>query len=233
VASRKRIELVVAMGLSLGLMGGVAQALPTISMIWEDNWSSVLEGATPSSERVAQIVLEVDPDPGVFVIGVFITIEYDPTELVGLEAREHRSVNLPGMFNHFTPVGLHRLSDATPNGVVHDAENAMFLAFDQIALGKGFNAVSPGSSRTLGSVKFRVRSPSGGPSDIDVVASLRHSGIDGISTFSDAGYQTGTANFVGASLVPEARLAPLLVAGFLSLVWAARPRRASGAAARR
>lgn len=196
------------------LTASAAHALPSISIIWQDSGSSALDSPAVSSTVVANIVLTGDPAaPEWGVVGVFITIEYDPTELLGIEAREGRDVRLGGMSNLLNPIGV---------GVVHDAENARFTNFDMATLTVG---LFQGRTRTLGSVTFHVLAPSGNASDVDVVASVNNVGIDDITIRHLSGVvESGTAVFVGAAVVPEPGLAELLVVGLVGLGWAARSR---------
>ncbi len=197
------------------LTAGTAHALPSISIIWQDSGSSALDSPAVSSTVVADIVLTGDPAaPEWSVVGVFITIEYDPTELLGIEAREGRDVRLGGMSNLLNPIGV---------GVVHDAENARFTNFDMATLTVGL--FERFGSRTLGSVTFHVLAPSGNASDVDVVASVNNVGIDEITIRHLSGVvESGTAVFVGAAVVPEPGLAELIVVGLVGLGWAARSR---------
>ena len=185
------------------LLASSAQAVTSVSMIWRTNGTATI--GTPSvnvtSLVIADIVLIADDDASP-VSGVFISIEFDPTELVALGASELSTVNLPGMANTMAPiaVGITLLDNTL--GIIE--------GFDQGSLTTGAGVATV----TLGSVRFHVVSLSGGPGEEDVVASLQNAGIDAIIGGSG---DAGTA-FIGADVVPEPGSSTLGAVALLTLL---------------
>ena len=142
------------------------------------------------------------------ILGVFISIEFDATELQAVSAKELATINLPGMGNEFRPISTSTLID---NGL------GKVTDFDEATLSTGLTA---GNTVTLGSVTFRVASTTGGPTDIDVIASLQNTGLDAIVGGGDSALID--ANFIGASVVPEPTTVMLVVAGIAGLAYAGR-----------
>ncbi len=213
---QKRIRAVAAAVAVTGsvLLATSAMALPSISMIWRDPGSGVPGfGATigtpsvsASSIVVADIVIHSDSN---FTIGIFISLEFDTSELFALGAVELVSVNLPGMGNSFTPFTLGTAAPDNVNGIIE--------GFEQKTLSTGLGV--PSVTMTLGSVRFHVlNGPAYGQlGEEDVIVSLQGA-VDTI------GFSTGPggANFVGADVVPEPTTAILLISGIVGLVYAGR-----------
>ena len=78
------------------------------------------------------------------------------------------------MGNYFSPV--------VP-GVVIDNLTGRVTNFEQATLSTG---LATSESRTLGSVRFHVRNPSGGSGEEDVRASLQNAGIDALVIDNEA-----------------------------------------------
>ncbi len=195
-----RILALVAVVAGGVLLSTNAQALPSLSIIWQANGTATIgtPTITGSSTIVADIVLSTDPADPLAVNGVFLTIEFDTTELQALSAKELSAVNLPGMGNQFAPITA---------GTETDNDLGFILSFDQATLATGL--IGP-ETRTLGSVTFRVvnTGPTGDETDIDVIASVQNMGVDGI-TLKVTPSQTTTGNFIGAAVVPEPAAAVL------------------------
>ena len=215
--STKRVLAAATFATAFLFMTSAASALPSVDIIWKTNQTSSI--GTPSigasSTVVADIVLRGDGDANNAVIGVFVTIAFDTSELQAVSAFELGTVNLPGMGNTPAPISTTNFNNDNGAGVVQ--------GFDQA------NASAPGlsglgQSRTLGSVTFHVVSAAGDATDIDVIANTTNAGVDGI-TFAPG--VPGSSNFVGASvtgppIVPEPTTAFLLLAGLAGLGYAGR-----------
>jgi len=198
---------------ALLLVATTASALPSVDIVWRGTGGSSTigtPGTTTSATVYAEIVLRGDSG-GPAIQGVFISIDYDTTELarVGANpAREEPAVNLPSMGNEYTPLGI------GTNEVV----TGTITNFDQQTLSTG---LTTDGSFTLGSIKFHVVAPSGDNTDIDVQANINNTGTDEISG-------PGNAIFGGASLtgpappVPEPTTALLLLTGIAGLAHAGR-----------
>lgn len=203
---RTNAALALVIGITgLGLSSGPAQALPSISIIWRSSGTATLVSPAASSDVVADIVLTTDAE---VIRGVFISIEFDATELQAVSAQELATINLPGMGNEFRPISPSTLID---NGI------GQVTDFDEATLSTGLGG---GNTVTLGSVTFRVASTTGGATDIDVIASLHKIGTDAIVGGGDGALID--ANFIGASVVPEPTTTMLVVAGIAGLAYAGR-----------
>lgn len=193
------------------LVSGSASAIPTIDLIWRAN--GLPEIGTPTivagQEIIADVVLTGDSS-GVSTTGVFVSFDYDDTELTAIGAVEETSVNLPGMANSFAPLSL---------GTAIDAGNSLILNFDQATLSTGLNVAQ---AVTLGSVRVRADNPMGeaGDDDIDLVAGIFNQGVDTIST--SAG--DGTAIFNGAEVLPEPGAGTLAAVALATLLGLRRRR---------
>lgn len=189
------------------LMAGSAHAFPTVSIVWADGQggaTAVLSSPAASSSHTAYIVLTGDPgEPP--VLGVFVSIEYDTSELTsvngapGFPATEMPLVNLPGMGNEFSPLSI-GTNEVTP-GIITN--------FDEKTLATGLETAV---SVTLGTIIFHIVSADGSAGEADVIASLQNSGTD---TITGGG---GNAVFVGADVVPEPASASLGAAALLTLL---------------
>jgi len=183
-----------------------AHALPSIAMIWRGSGATIVSPAA-SSAHIADIVLTTDV---LTIQGVFISIEFDATELQATGALELPTVGLPGMGNEFAPITV---------GTTIDNVAGLVTLFDEATLATGLVG---GNTRTLGSVAFHVVAAANDASDIDVIASLQNTGIDALTT---AGGGTTNGTFVGASItgpVPEPTTALLVIAGLAGLGYAGR-----------
>ncbi len=213
MTKKMRTFAVTVAAAGLVLAAGAAQALPSISIIWQANGTATIgtPTITGSSTIVADIVLSTDPAGALAVNGVFLTIEFDTTELQALSAKELTTVNLPGMGNQFAPITA---------GTVIDNGLGFVLGFDQATLATGLIGTQ---TRTLGSVTFHVVSSVLPATDVDVIASLQNIGVDGI-TLKVTPSQTTDGNFNGASVtgVPEPTTALLVIAGLAGLGYAGR-----------
>jgi hypothetical protein len=207
MTKKMRTFAVTVAAAGLILAAGAAQALPSISILWQANGTATIgtPTITGSSTIVADIVLTTDVAT---IIGVFLTIEFDASELQALSFKEI-TVNLPGMGNEFNPL----LAGGTIDNV-----NGLVLNFDTQTLATG---LAGGLTRTLGSVTFHVVSSVLPPADIDVIASLQNAGID---SFEASGGASLGGNFTGASVtgVPEPTTALLVIAGLAGLGYAGR-----------
>ena len=204
--------------LLLALSSSSAQALPSIDVVWRANQAASL-GASASSTVVADIVLRGSSSS--VVTGVFLTVGFDRVELHAIGASELAIVNLPGMGNYFSPV--------VP-GVVIDNLTGRVTNFEQATLSTG---LATSESRTLGSVRFHVRNPSGGSGEEDVRASLQNAGIDALVIDNEtleagpgvqAAVNFGAASLDAIGLLPEPSTALLVVGGLSMLAWAGRNR---------
>ena len=197
-------EFALVAAAALVLAASSAQALPSISIIWRDTGTATIGTPTVSASSIviADVVIHSDAN---FTNGVFISIEFDVTELQAIGAAELASVNLPGMNNFYVPV--------VPGVTLVDNTNGIIEGFDQHTLGTGLGVASV--FKTLGSVRFHVVTVLGDPPE-DVIASLQGA-LDAI--FFSTG--PGSANFVGAFL-PEPTTAILLIGGIAGLGYASR-----------
>ncbi|MEE2665627.1 MAG: thrombospondin type 3 repeat-containing protein, partial [Myxococcota bacterium] len=166
-----------------------AQAIPSIDMIWRSTGTASLFSPAVSSTQVADIVLRTDTET---VNGVFISIEFDAAELQATAARELAHINLPGMFNAFSPIIV---------GTTIDNAAGLITLFDEATLSVGLPG---GNTRTLGSVAFHILSAIGDSTDIDVIVSVQNPGIDAITSpaggvICEASSPSG-CNFGGASV---------------------------------
>jgi hypothetical protein len=209
MTKKMRTFAVTVAAAGLVLAAGAAQALPSISIIWQANGTATIgtPTITGSSTIVADIVLTTDVQT---INGVFVSIEFDTTELTANSVKELNSVNLPGMGNQFAPI----LAGATINNSL-----GLIEGFDQASLATGLVG---GNTRTLGSVTFHVVSSVLPAADIDVIASLQNTGVDGI--IEAAGGTNIGGTFTGASVtgVPEPTTALLVIAGLAGLGYAGR-----------
>jgi hypothetical protein len=209
-----KIRILALVGLLLS--AGTAQALPTISMIWRDpaNPTGPALGdviGTPTiavNDRVVADVVLTGDATGPSVNGVFITIEFNTGKLFATGAQELATVNLPGMGNSMSPIGIGTAIDNTLGRVTN---------FDE---GTTTTGLATSESRTLGSVAFQVVAATGTVNDPDVVGSLVNVGTDTISTTAGA----SGANFVSAAVVPEPASAALGVAALATLLGLKRRR---------
>ena len=192
-----------------------ASALPSVDLVWRNNQTATV--GTPSvgasSTIVADIVLRGSGDANESVIGVFVSLQFDNTELNVLGAEERSIINLPGMGNTLAPVG--------PGTVINQAAGTV-SGFD-VASTSAPGLSGLGQSRSLGSVRFHIIDATGDNTDIDVIAGLFNAQQDDITFSPGVG---GSANFVGASVtgpvVPEPTTAFLLLAGLAGLGYAGR-----------
>jgi len=175
-----------------------AKAVTSIDMIWRATGTagistSLVPSYAVSGTVLVDIVLHAD---SVAINGVFISIEFDAFELQALGAREIPVIKLPGMANIFSPI---------VQGTQVDNVNGLIAGFDQATLGAGV----ANASRTLGSIRFHVRSTvPDGRDDIDVIGTLQNNGIDAIVTPTGL----GTAVFNGA-FTPEPSTGLLVAVG--------------------
>ncbi|MEE2663001.1 MAG: hypothetical protein VX681_02685, partial [Myxococcota bacterium] len=117
----KRILALVAAAV---LVASSAQAAPSIAMIWRGVGATLVSPAATST-HVADIVLITDV---LTVQGVFISIEFDATELQALNATELAEVNLPTMGNVMSPIS---------NGTTIDNGAGLVIQFDEASLSTG------------------------------------------------------------------------------------------------
>lgn len=207
----------IASAFLLLMCASTAHALPSIQIIWQDTQTPTL-AASPSATAVADIVLRGE-EPLV-ISGIFVSIEFDASELQAVGGRELFAVNLPGMGNVFVPVGI---------GVTLDNVAGVVTNFDQATLEGGLATTD---SRTLGSVRFHVLNPTGGTGEADVIVSLKNVGIDAIVLDGDA-IEAGPGRamliaFDGADVIlaaPEPATGLLLLCGVAGLGYAGRRRR--------
>ena len=202
----KRILALVAAAV---LVASSAQAVPSIKMIWRGVGATLVSPAA-STTATADIVLVATTET---VQGVFISIEFDATELQVVAATEFSPINLPSMGNEFTPIIF---GTTTDNGA------GLVTLFDEATLATGLQG---GNSVTLGSVTFHVVAATGEADDIDVIASVQNPGIDSLSlgttVYCQATNPTG-CDFVGARVTPEPTTALLLIAGIAGLGYVGR-----------
>ena len=202
-----KIRILALVGLLLS--AGTAQALPTISMIWRDTGTDLIGTPTIAvNDRVLADVVLTGDSTGPAIKGVFITIEFNTAKLEATGALELPSVNLPGMGNSFSPVGV---------GVAIDNVAGLVTNFDEATTATG---LATDGTVTLGSVAFTVVAATGTAGDVDVVGSLQNAGTDTIATASG----NSTANFLAASVVPEPASAALGAAAIATLLGLKRRR---------
>ena len=202
----KRILALVAAAV---LVASSAQAAPSVEMVWRGVGATLVSPAA-STTATADIVLMATTET---VQGVFISIEFDATELQVVGAAEFAGINLPSMGNEFSPIFF---------GTTTDNEAGLVTLFDEVTLATGLVA---GNMVTLGSVTFHVVAATGAPSDIDVIASVQNPGIDSLSlgntVYCQSTNPTG-CDFVGARVTPEPTTALLLIAGIAGLGYVGR-----------
>ena len=193
-----------------------ASALPSIDIVWKANQTNSI--GTPSvgasSTVVADIVLRGSGSTAQSVVGVFITVAFDASELQAESAFEIPTVNLPGMGNTLSPISV---------GTNIDNSAGKVQGFDWA------NASAPGlsgsgQSRTLGSVTFHIVDATGDASDVDVVGELSNAGVDEITFAPGVGGDAafGGASVTGPAVVPEPTTAFLVLAGLAGLGYAGR-----------
>ena len=160
------------------LAAAPAAAISSVSLQWRGNGGDLTIGSTPGvlppSPQIVDIVLTVD---GNTVIGVFWSVEYDPTELAVVSTHEISPVNLPGMGNVFIPqaVGTTTTTGGTLGGIIGN--------FDERVDPISATGLETGNTRTLGSITFNVIGRStDGVADATVV--IQQNGIDAISDSS-------------------------------------------------
>ena len=207
----KRISVVAGFASAFLLIAATASALPSVSFVWRSPHGAVI--GTPSisaSNQVTGDIVLTGDSSGPAIIGVFVSIEYDTSELTALKVTELAVANLPGMGNSMSPV----------TGGTGELTLGVITNWDSATLTTG---LADNSSRTLGSVVFHVVAATGDASDVDVITTVNNLGTD---TISGAGGVTLTANHVGASVtgpaVPEPTTALLVVAGLAGLGYAGR-----------
>lgn len=162
------------------LAASAAQAIPSIAIKWRSTGTATIASPAATSTQIADIVITTVTQT---VNGIFISIEFDNVELTAIAANEIARVNLPGMGNEFTPVTI---------GTTIDNASGLVTLFDQHSLTTG---LAGGHVRTLGSVTFHIVAAIGTSFDIDVIASLQNSFVDGVFNLTES---IG-ANFVGAA----------------------------------
>ena len=208
---------IVAAGCLLFFFASTAHAVPSIRILWHENQSPTV-AVSPSATVHADIVLQGEAP--LVIAGVFVTIEFDESELQAIGGSELGMVNLPGMGNAFKPI---------EGGVDIDNVAGQVTLFDQATLATGF---ATSGSRTLGSVTFHVLNPTGGTGEADVIVSLANTGIDaividGVTIEAGPGRAAHIA-FEGADVilaaVPEPATGLLLLGGAAALVCAGRRR---------
>ena len=208
------LAVVAASGLLFA--AGAANALPSIDIIWKSNQTNSI--GTPSvgasSTVVADIVLRGSGSSSQSVVGVFITVAFDASELQAQSAFEIPTVNLPGMGNTLSPISV---------GTSIDNSAGKVQGFDWA------NASAPGlsgsgQSRTLGSITFHIVDATGDSSDVDVVGELSNAGVDEITFAPGVGGDAafGGASVTGRAVVPEPTTAFLVLAGLAGLGYAGR-----------
>ena len=193
-----------------------ASALPSIDLIWDSNGTDTI--GTPAISNgdsiIANIVLRGSGSASQSVIGVFITVAFDASELEATSAFEIPNVNLPGMGNNLSPISP---------GTNIDNVAGKVSGFDWAnASAAGLSGL--GQSRTLGSVTFKVLNANGDSSVTDVVGEIAPGGVDGITyapgVDGDAAF--GGASVTGPAIVPEPTTAFLVLAGLAGLGYAGR-----------
>jgi hypothetical protein len=199
----KQIFVLTVAAAGLVLASSAAQATPTLSIIWQSTGTATLVSPTASATIVADIVIATNT---LTVRGIFISIEFDVSELQAISASELQVVNLPGFGREFRPLA---------SGTSIDNTNGLVENFDQQTLSSGMFG---GQTRTLGSVTFHVVGAANSSGDIDVIVSLQNAGIDDLN--GPSGSFGGV--FVGASVVPEPTSAILAMAGIAGLGYASR-----------
>ena len=181
---------VLLFALVLLFIAPAATALSSIHISWGLGGISEIVAPAVSSMVTAHIVITPD---SAGVVGVFVSIEFDASELRAIAGKELALVRL-GMGGGFIPVS-----------------QGFTLVDNAVFRGDG--------SFTLGTVVFHVLEASGDDTDIDVIASLQNIGTDKI----ELGDRTlGTASFVGASILPEPTMGTLVIAGLSVLGYAGR-----------
>lgn len=200
----KRTIAVLVAAAGLAITSGAAQAIPTLSIIWQSTGTATIFSPAASSTIVADIVLTTNT---LTVDKVFISIEFDAGELQAVSARELSVVDLPSMGNQFSPL---------TKGTTIDNGLGLVEFFDQVNFSTGLVG---GNTRTLGSVTFHVVGAANSSGDIDVIGSLQNVGVD---TFGGPTGNLFGGNFVGASIVPEPTTALLVIASLAGLGYAGR-----------
>lgn len=206
-----RLSVKILLTTIVGLLTAAgAPAASSVSVIWRDTGTALIgpstsPSAVASSVILGDIVLTAD---SVAIFTFVVSIQFDPTELqaVGGGASELPVVDLPGMGNQFSPL--------VPGITLVDNTSGVIEGFDQITVATGL----ANATRTLGSLRFHVVSPSGGPGEDDVIVSLQNLGVDGI--FGPGG--ASIVDFVGADVVPEPTIAGLVLIGLAGLFYASR-----------
>jgi len=148
-----------------------ARALSSVDLVWSNNSSasspSVIAVNT-SNVVTANIVLRGD---AVGIVGVFVSIQFDPVELYAFSAHENFTAPTgPGPGTSFGPVGP---------GVVIDNSAGLITNFDSAAGAPFVGCVN--CTVTLGSVQFHAWGIwNGGADDVDVNLAVLPNGFDGI-----------------------------------------------------
>ena len=170
-----------------------AHALPSIDIVWQSTQTSQIGTPTilVSNTFVADIVLRAEPGEAA-VIGVFVSISFDSSELQATGGRELLTVNLPGMGNVFTPFSP---------GFTIDNAAGLVTGFDSAILSPSMLGLESGS-RTLGSIVFQLVSPSGS-GDVDVIANVNSAAGDGIFTFAGESAAIFNGAFVDSFFFPD------------------------------
>ena len=212
----RRLSTPCRLAVVLFLAPAAAQAVPAISLIWRATGNSAVAAptASASSTILADLVLTGD---SINVSGVFVTIEFDATELQAIDMRELTTAEVaPG--NEFSTL---LQGPNTFSGPAIDNTNGFVYGFDSGSLTGG----CVNCTITLGSVQFHVVRASGDASDIDIVASLVNAGLDEINGTLGPRCTTAdpsTCDFVGASVVPEPAMVVLVLTGLAGIGYASR-----------
>ena len=208
------------------LAAGSVQALPTVSIIWKQTGTDTINANSVAVGQLvnANIVITADVAGAPNVIGVFGSGDFNNTKLditcgagAGPPAAcgpfEIPVVNLPGMGNTMSPISASNFSINQAAGVVQ--------GFDQAVIPVSAPGLEAGETRTLGSLTFEPLDVSGNVTDVDVVANVNNTGVDGISRSDDT---TTSANFESAAVVPEPLSSALGGAALLTLLGLKRRR---------
>ena len=224
------------------LAASSVQALPTVSIIWKQTGTNVIDAASnfaPGDLVNANIVVTADPVADPSIVGVFLTIEFNNAKLdvscgggsgpPNCGGFEIPVVNLPGMGNTWSPIGLGvDCYQAGAPGTFPPALQGVPLCANFDVANASAPGLNSGNTRTIGSITFELLDVSGGVTDIDVIASINNAGADSISvldnTVDPAAAFNSAGTFESAAVVPEPVSSVLGGAALLTLLGLKRRR---------